>query len=216
MTRAAYQSGSSRATPGSASKAVLCGTGRSTTTVRALVGGFHSGGRAGGVPAGRLPKARSSRRARSASSMSPTAATTRPLRIKQGRRALLEVLLRELPEVVGRAVGIVGIGMARELGLHQRARGDRGGTLVGLVDRGDGLGAPLLDHVGIEARLGERQPQQLEALLAVGRQHAQAAAQAIERGAEAHRCRGILLALPEGLRGERSGAVGEQRGHEAW
>ena len=44
MTRAAYQSGSSRATPGRASKAVLCGTGRSTTTVRALVGGFHSGG----------------------------------------------------------------------------------------------------------------------------------------------------------------------------
>ena len=216
MTRAAYQSGSSRATPGSASKAVLCGTGRSTTTVRALVGGVHSGGSGGGVPGGRVPKVRSSRRARSASSMSPTAATTRPLRIKRDAARCLRVCCVSFLQVVGRAVGIVGIGVARELGLHQRARGDRGGTLAGLVDRGDGLGAPLVDHVAVEARLGERQPQELEAFLAVGRQHAQAAAQAIERGAEADRCRGILLALPEGLRGERSGAVAEQRGHEAW
>jgi hypothetical protein len=75
--------------------------------------------------------------------------------------------------------------MARELGLHQGAGGDGARALIGLVDRGDGLGAPLLDHVGVEARLGERQPQELEAFLAIGRQHTQTAAQTIERGVEA-------------------------------
>ena len=36
--------------PGSAISTVLCGTGRSTTTVRGLVGGVHSGGSGGGTP----------------------------------------------------------------------------------------------------------------------------------------------------------------------
>ena len=104
--------------------------------------------------------------------------------------------------------------MAGEFAGHQGAGRHRGRPLLRLIEGGDDLGAALLDHVGVEARLGERQPQQLEALVAVGRQDAQAAAQAIERGAEGERCGGVLLALAEGMGGERPRAIGEQRRHK--
>ena len=80
----------------------------------------------------------------------------RPGRCGSSRAAArcLRVCCVSFLQVVGRAVGIVGIGMAGELGRHQRAPGDRGRTLVGLVDRGDGLGAPLLDHVADRSAAG--------------------------------------------------------------
>ena len=136
MTRAAYQSGSSRATPGSAISAVLCGTGRSTTTVRALVGGCQSGG-SGWRRADR----------QAAEGAVEQAARARPRRCRRprprsGRCAISSAAARCLRfcgvsffRSSRRAVGIVGVGMAGELGRHQRARGDRAGPLVGLVDR---------------------------------------------------------------------------------
>ena len=130
---------------------------------------------------------------------------------QERRRALLDVMPRERPEILGRAVGAVRVGIACELGFHQAARGKRGWPLARLVERSDGLRAALLDHLGLEAGLHEGQPQQLEAFVARRRQHAQRSAQPIERGAEADRGGGIFLALAEGIAGSESAFLDRMR-----
>ena len=63
--------------------------------------------------------------------------------------------------------------MPREHRRRERTLGHRGRPLRCLVERADHLGAALFDHVFVEAGFAQRQPQQLEALLAIGRQDAQ-------------------------------------------
>ena len=66
--------------------------------------------------------------------------------------------------------------------------------------------------VGIEARLGQREPQVVEGLVAVVLERAQRAAQIVAAGAEAELDRLALEPLLEGLGVEGAGALVEQAG----
>jgi hypothetical protein len=138
-------------------------------------------------------------------------------------RGDLEVAAREHavhigPEIVGgdggdgfqRAVGRLAIGMVRESGLPPCPRGDavRIGRLAPQL--GNDLRAHAVDCVGVEARLVEREPQQVDALILAVAQHADRAVEIVAGHGEAKLDGVVLDPLLERLGGELAGALIQQ------
>ena len=95
-----------------------------------------------------------------------------------------EIVARDRRHALGRAGGRAAIGMAGEALLEEAARRHDAGIVLLVAQARDGLRAHALDGILIEARLGEREAQQLESLVRMLDQGLQRAAERIVAGIE--------------------------------
>ena len=103
------------------------------------------------------------------------------------------------------AVGVAGVGLLEEALARHRAR-----VVLLVAQPGDHLAAHALDRVRVEARLGERQPKQLEGLVRVPDQRLQRAAERVRADGEVELDGSGGQALLEGVGGIRAGALVEK------
>ena len=106
------------------------------------------------------------------------------------------------------------IGMGSESRVHPDVAGNCLRILRITLDRKQDLPAHLLERRGIEARLGQREPQEIESAVAIAGQRLQRAAEAVEPGVEGQLHREVVLAGLEGIGVEIAGAFVEHAGEE--
>jgi hypothetical protein len=124
-----------------------------------------------------------------------------------------QLLCRYQRHRFGRATVRPGIGVPGERHPPPRPGGD-GIRVAGLAPQGgQNLRAHAIDRVGIEPRLVERQPQQVETLILAITQHADRAVELIARHGETHLQRVFLDAPLEGFGVKLAGAIVKQRSH---
>ena len=110
----------------------------------------------------------------------------------------LEIVARDSGNRLQRALDRAAIRVALEGEPVPGERGDRFGIVLVEFEAGEDLGADALDRVGIEARLGEGEPRQVEHRVLVDGQRLKIAKHHIARGVEIHAHGEALRPLLEG------------------
>ena len=103
--------------------------------------------------------------------------------------------------------------MVREQGGEQPAAGHSLRIFLVPAQTGFDLGADPADRLGIEARLGQRQPEQLEGSIAMFGLRLEGAAEVVAVGVEAEADGQLVEPSLEGLAVQITGAFVEQAGH---
>ena len=159
--KAGMKSGSLRAMPTPPNATTVCGTSSSTCSVLPTEASFTSGTPRRSALAGKSPKIRSSTTPSSVASISPTTpifrlsrASTRPTNAFRSSRWMSGTDFQ-------RAVGRPPIRMIRECRLPPQPRADVVRARGLALERRHHLRADALHRLGVEARRGERQLQQI-------------------------------------------------------
>ncbi len=131
--------------------------------------------------------------------MSPATPTTRLSLARRSATKPAQVLSRDRADALDRPLHGTPVGMAREGGREPGLGGDVVGILGAPAQAGLDLVADPLDRLGIEARPGQRQTQQLEGALPVLGQGLELAAEVVAPGVEREPDRAVLELGVEGL-----------------
>ncbi len=133
-----------------------------------------------------------------------------PILGKHAADIVLHVGDRDGRYAVEVAVGLPAIGMIAEGDFEELAARQRGRVRGFAAQARDDLGADALNIGGVEMRRGQRAPQEVEGLVLVVAQHAQAAAEGVAGGAEGELDGAAVEPFVEGLGIEIAGAFVEE------
>ena len=165
---------------------------------------------AGVLVAGRSPKARSSSRPSSSAVTSPATPTVRLSLARRVDDERAQVGGLEPGDALQRAAHRSAVGLPGERGLEPGQARQIVGVLGAAPQARLDLMADALDRLGVEARLDQRQAQQLEGAAAMLAQRLELAGEAVALGIERQADRQVLELGAERLAVERAGALVEQ------